>query len=78
MGTGTRTFGTATRNGILLVTHYDQLMDEGLSLLDAVRRGSMERLASVLILNMLVVLPALFVRFGRKRPQPPAVASGLP
>ncbi|OGQ10232.1 MAG: multidrug transporter AcrB [Deltaproteobacteria bacterium RBG_16_71_12] len=105
-------FGIATRNGILLVTHYDHLMSEGLSVQDAVRRGSMERLAPVLmtalcaglaliplvlagdkagneiqapmgvvilggllsstLLNM-VVLPALFLRFGRKRAEPQVV-----
>jgi Cu/Ag efflux pump CusA len=97
-------FGIATRNGILLVTHYDHLMAEGLTVAEAVRRGSMERVVPVMmtalsaalalvplviagdkggneiqapmgvvilggllsstLLNM-VVLPALFLRFGR-------------
>jgi len=43
-------FGIATRNGVLLVTHYQHLMqDEGLELAEAVRRGSRERLAPVLM-----------------------------
>ncbi len=43
-------FGIATRNGVLLVTHYQHLIvDEGQSLLDAVRRGSEERLAPILM-----------------------------
>jgi CzcA family heavy metal efflux pump len=43
-------FGIATRNGVLLVTHYQYLIrDRGLSLLDAVRRGSAERLAPILM-----------------------------
>ena len=43
-------FGIATRNGVLLVTHYQHLMaDEGLSRAEAVRRGSRERLAPVLM-----------------------------
>jgi CzcA family heavy metal efflux pump len=43
-------FGIATRNGVLLVSHYQHLMrEEGLSLADAVRRGSLERLAPVLM-----------------------------
>jgi len=41
-------FGIATRNGILLVSHYRYLMEvEGLSLYDAVLKGSQERLRPV-------------------------------
>ncbi len=43
-------FGIATRNGVLLVSHYQHLMkEEGLPLLDAVGQGSRERLAPVLM-----------------------------
>jgi CzcA family heavy metal efflux pump len=43
-------FGIATRNGVLLVSHYEHLIrEEGLSLAEAVRRGSHERLAPVLM-----------------------------
>lgn len=43
-------FGIATRNGVLLVGHYQRLMRfEGLSLEQAVRQGSLERLAPVLM-----------------------------
>jgi CzcA family heavy metal efflux pump len=43
-------FGIATRNGVLLVTHYEHLMEqEGLTLRDAVVQGSRERLAPVLM-----------------------------
>jgi Cu/Ag efflux pump CusA len=43
-------FGIATRNGILLVTHYHHLLRrEGLSPRDAVARGSEERLVPVLM-----------------------------
>jgi CzcA family heavy metal efflux pump len=42
-------FGIATRNGVLLVSHYQHLMMEGLALQDAVRQGSRERLAPVLM-----------------------------
>jgi CzcA family heavy metal efflux pump len=42
-------FGIATRNGVLLVTRYQDLVREGLELTEAVRRGSEERLAPVLM-----------------------------
>jgi hypothetical protein len=42
-------FGIATRNGILLVSHYEHLMQEGCDLATAVRRGSAERLTPVLM-----------------------------
>jgi Cu/Ag efflux pump CusA len=43
-------FGIATRNGVLLVSHYEHLMrDEALPLREAVVRGSHERLAPVLM-----------------------------
>lgn len=43
-------FGIATRNGVLLVSHYQHLMaEEGLGLSEAVAQGSEERLAPVLM-----------------------------
>jgi CzcA family heavy metal efflux pump len=40
-------FGIAVRNGILMVSHYNQLLGESVPLHEAVRRGSMERLSPV-------------------------------
>jgi Cu/Ag efflux pump CusA len=99
-------FGIAVRNGILMVSHYNHLIDEeGRSIEDAVVQGSMERLSPILMTAMttglalvplalagdkpgselespmaivilgglitatflnLAVVPALFVRWGRK------------
>ncbi|MDX9911403.1 MAG: efflux RND transporter permease subunit [Phycisphaerales bacterium] len=43
-------FGIAVRNGILLINHYNHLMqDEGVPLGDAIVRGSMERLVPILM-----------------------------
>lgn len=42
-------FGVATRNGILLVSHYNTLRHEGLSLYDTVMQGSKDRLSPILM-----------------------------
>lgn len=42
-------FGIATRNGILLVSHYENLMTEGLSLYETVIQGSKDRLSPILM-----------------------------
>ena len=99
-------FGIAVRNGIIMVSHYNHLMDqEGRSLREAVIQGSLERVSPVFMTAMttglalvplafaadkpgseiespmaivilgglvtatllnLVVIPALFMRWGRK------------
>ena len=42
-------FGIASRNGIILISHYNQLRKEGQSLSDTVIHGSLDRLNPVLM-----------------------------
>lgn len=42
-------FGVATRNGILLVSHYKTLQEEGYNLYDTVVQGSRDRLSPILM-----------------------------
>ena len=42
-------FGVATRNGILLVSHYKTLREEGLNLYDTIITGSKDRLSPILM-----------------------------
>ena len=42
-------FGIATRNGVLLLSHYRRLQEQGIPLRDAILRGSLERLAPILM-----------------------------
>ena len=42
-------FGIAIRNGILMVSHYNHLLKEGVPLRQAVVQGSMERLSPIMM-----------------------------
>jgi Cu/Ag efflux pump CusA len=62
-------FGIATRNGVLLVAHYQHLMTvEGASLSEAVRRGSRERLAPVLMTALTAGLALIPLVLGGGKP----------
>lgn len=61
-------FGVATRNGILLVSHYIHLQKEGTPLLEIIIRGSMDRLSPILMTALTAGLALI----------PLALASDLP
>jgi copper/silver efflux system protein len=61
-------FGIAVRNGVLMVSHYNQLLSEGATLHEAVHRGSMERLNPVFMTALTAGLALL----------PLALAGGQP
>jgi CzcA family heavy metal efflux pump len=62
-------FGIATRNGILMVTHYHHLLgEEGSSLRDAVLRGSEERLVPVLMTALGTALALLPIAMAAGEP----------
>ncbi|MCH8961462.1 MAG: efflux RND transporter permease subunit, partial [Bacteroidetes bacterium] len=53
-------FGIAIRNGILMVSHYNHLLEEGVPLRQAVVQGSMERLSPIMMTALtagLVLIP---------------------
>ncbi|MDD5544862.1 MAG: efflux RND transporter permease subunit [Acidobacteriia bacterium] len=71
-------FGIATRNGIMLVAHYQYLEREGKPLEDVVRQGSLDRLIPILMTALtagLALAPLAFSRgvSGRELQQPLAV-----
>lgn len=61
-------FGIATRNGMLLISRYNDLQDEGLSPYESVMHGSLDRLNPILMTALTTALALI----------PLAVGGGLP
>ncbi len=61
-------FGIAVRNGILLVSHYYHLLEEGMNLREAVLRGSMERLVPILMTALTAALALIPLAMGGGEP----------
>lgn len=61
-------FGIATRNGILLVSHYKHLQGEGLGLTDSVIQGSLDRLNPILMTALTSALALIPLAVGGDLP----------
>ena len=61
-------FGIATRNGILLVSHYNQLRSEGMPLYESVVTGSMDRLNPILMTALSSALALVPMALGGHLP----------
>jgi cobalt-zinc-cadmium resistance protein CzcA len=70
-------FGQAVLNGVVMVSHFNQLAEQGVPLLEAVRQGASSRLRTVLmtaLLAMLGLLPmALSHGIGSETQRPLAI-----
>ena len=61
-------FGIATRNGILLVSHYNQLHSEGCSLKESILQGSLDRLNPILMTALTSALALIPLAVGGSLP----------
>ncbi|MDR1593318.1 MAG: efflux RND transporter permease subunit, partial [Prevotellaceae bacterium] len=61
-------FGIATRNGMLLISHYNDLQDRGLTLRESVMHGSLDRLNPILMTALTSALALIPLALGGELP----------
>ena len=61
-------FGIATRNGILLISHFQNLINTGMNLKDAIIKGSLERLSPILMTALTAGLALVPIALGADEP----------
>ena len=61
-------FGVAIRNGIIMVSHYNHLQGEKLSIPDAVLQGSLDRLSPVMMTGLTTGLALTPLAFAAHKP----------
>ena len=61
-------FGIATRNGMLLIERYNELISNGLTLQEAVMRGSLDRLNPILMTALTSALALIPLAIGGELP----------
>lgn len=61
-------FGIATRNGMLLVDRYNEMIKEGLSVRDAIKNGSLDRLNPIIMTALTSALALIPLAIGGALP----------
>ena len=61
-------FGIATRNGVLMISHFQNLINTGMKLKDAILKGSLERLSPILMTALTAGLALVPIALGADEP----------
>jgi len=61
-------FGIATRNGILLISNYQSMLDKGLEIKEIIIQGSIHRLSPILMTALTAALALIPMALGGDEP----------